>query len=299
MNDVVFNKKGTVRYLAWTFGIAWAMQVIVAVLYRSGLPEVSRLLIAIMMFVPLFGARFSGQSLSDMGWKPRFKGNVRMILTAWFLPTVLTVVGAALYFAAFPGHFDLSGEFILVNAGEEALAQMEAQGLTLPLYIALSVVSGMTFAPLLNMFLALGEEVGWRGYLSAQLKARFGKRRGWLIGGVIWGMWHWPLMWLTGYEYGTNYVGFPIVGMLLFCIFTTAAGILCDWLYEKTNCIWVPSIFHGAVNAAGTLPAVICAVNTGSAVLLGPAPIGVLAGLPLIVCALTLWIKAGDRSKGR
>ena len=299
MNDVVFNKKGTVRYLAWTFGIAWAMQVVVAVLYRSGLSAVGQLLIAVMMFVPLLGVRLSGQSLSGMGWKPRFKGKGRMLLAAWFLPMVLTMVGAALYFAAFPGHFDLSGEYLLINAGPEAMEQMEAQGLTYPLLFLISAVSSMTYAPLVNTFLAVGEEAGWRGFLSPQLRARFGQKRGWLIGGVIWGMWHWPLMWLIGYEYGTNYVGFPVVGMLLFCIFTTAAGILCDWLYEKTNCIWVPSIFHGAVNAAGTLPAVICAANTGSAVLLGPAPIGILAGLPMTICALILWVKADKGNKGR
>ena len=292
MDHVIFEKKGTVKYLIWTFLIAWIMQVAVAVLYRGGLAAFGQLLMAVMMFAPLLGVLLSGQKLSGMGWKPRLKGKIMILLAAWFLPALLTAVGAVVYFAVFPGHFDLSGDYLASVAGAEAMAQLEAQGLTYPMYILISVIGCLTYAPLINMVLALGEEAGWRGFLYPQLKAKFGKGTGRLIGGVIWGIWHWPVMWLIGYEYGTDYVGFPIVGMLIFCIFTTAAGILCDWLYEKTDCIWIPSLFHGAINAAATVPLAICITNTGSAILFGPAPHGVLAGLPLILCAGVLLFKA-------
>ena len=292
MNHAAFNKKGTIKYLIWTFLIAWAAQVVVTVLYRNGLAVFGQLLMAVMMFVPLLGVLLSGQTLSGMGWKPRLKGKIKILLAAWFLPALLTAVGAAVYFAVFPGHFDLSGDYLVSAAGAEVMAQLEAQGLTYPMYILISVIGCLTYAPLVNMISAVGEEAGWRGFLYPQLKAKFGKGKGWLIGGIIWGIWHWPVMWLIGYEYGTDYVGFPVVGMLIFCIFTTAAGILCDWLYEKTNCIWIPSIFHGAINAAATLPLALCIANTGSMILLGPAPHGVLAGLPLILCAGVLIFKA-------
>ena len=292
MNDAVFNKKGTIKYLLWTFLIAWAIQIMVAVLYRNGLAVFGQLIMAVMMFVPLLGVLLSGNTLSGMGWKPRFKGKIKFLLAAWFLPAILTAIGAVLYFVVFPGHFDMSGAYLLAAAGPEALEQMEAQGLTYPLYVLISVVSCLTYAPLVNMLLAVGEEAGWRGFLYPQLKAKFGRRKGWLLGGVIWGIWHWPAIWLIGYEYGTDYVGFPVVGMLIFCIFTTAVGILCDWLYEKTKCIWIPSVFHGAINAAGTVPLAVCITNTRSAVLLGPAPIGVLAGLPVIICAVILFLKS-------
>ena len=292
MNNVSFNKKGTIKYLAWTFLIAWVMQVVVTVLYRNGIAIVWQLLMEIMMFVPLLGVLLSGQSLSGMGWKPCLKGKIKLLLAAWFFPALLTAIGAALYFVVFPGHFDMSGDAFAAAAGAEALDQMQSQGLTYPMYVLSSVIGCLTYTPFINMLLAVGEEAGWRGFLYPQLKAKFGKRQGWLIGGVIWGMWHWPLIWLIGYEYGTDYAGFPIVGMLIFCIFTTAVGVLCDWLYEKTNCIWIPSIFHGAINAAGTVPVVICIANTGSVILLGPAPIGVLAGLPFIICSMILFVKS-------
>ena len=292
MNDVTFNKKGTIKYLICTFLIAWIIQVVVAVLYRNGLMMVGQLLMALVMFAPMLGVLLSGHSLSGMGWKPHLKGKIKVLLIAWFIPAFLTAIGAVLYFVVFPGHFDTSGAYLVAAAGPEILEQLEAQGLTYPLYILISAVSCLTYAPLINMVPAVGEEAGWRGFLYPQLKAKFGKRQGWLIGGIIWGVWHWPLIWLIGYEYGTDYVGFPIVGMLTFCIITIALGIWCDWLYEKTECIWIPAIFHGAINAAATVPMALCTTNIGSTALLGPAPVGVLAGLPIIVCAMILLFRS-------
>ncbi|MCH5194885.1 MAG: CPBP family intramembrane metalloprotease [Oscillospiraceae bacterium] len=295
MNDSVFNKKKTIKYLIWTFLVAWVMQVIIGILYKNGLAAVGQLLLSVTMFAPLLGVLLSGQKLSGMGWKPRLRGKIKFLLAAWLLPAFLTAIGAALYFVVFPGHFDMSGEYIAANIGTEALEQLEAQGLTYPMYVLISVIACITYAPLVNMITAVGEEAGWRGFLYPQLKARFGRKKGWLIGGIIWGIWHWPVMWLIGYEYGTDYVGFPIVGMLLFCVITIVLGILCDWLYEKTGCIWIPSVFHGAFNAAAAIPMAICITGTGSAILLGPAPIGVLAGSPIIIFAIILLLKGEKR----
>lgn len=294
-NKIEYDKKKTGKYLLWTFGIAWVMQAGVAFLYRGGLSLIGRmtaqLLMALMMFVPLLGVLLSGNRLAGMGWKPHIKGKIKPLLMAWFFPAILTALGAAIYFAVFPGHFDVNGAYLVNIGGEAALAQLEAQGISYAQYILVSIVSCLTYAPLINMFFAVGEEAGWRGVLYPQLKAKYGKKKGWLLGGVIWGIWHWPLMGLIGYEYGTNYIGFPVVGMLLFCIFTIAAGIACDWLYEKSGLIWAPAIFHGAINAAATVPGAVCRADTGSMVLLGPAPIGVLAGIPLMIFAVILFVR--------
>lgn len=295
-NKIEYDKAKTGKYLIWTFGIAWVMQAGVALLYQGGLSLIgqmaAQLLMAVMMFVPLLSVLLSGNRLSGMGWKPHIRGTIKPLLMAWFFPAILSAIGAVLYFAVFPGHFDVSGAYFANIGGEAALAQLEAQGISYSQYILIAIVSCLTYAPLVNMLLAVGEEAGWRGFLYPQLKAKFGKKKGWLIGGVIWGMWHWPLMGLIGYEYGKDYVGFPVVGMLLFCVFTITAGIACDWLYEKSGLIWAPAIFHGAINAAATVPVAVCLADTGSAVLLGPAPIGVLAGIPFMIFAGILFVRA-------
>lgn len=301
MREVEFNKGQVVKYLAWTFGLAYAVQFGVARLYQTN-RVLGQLILAAMMFVPTLGVWLAGGDLKGMGWKPRFKKNVRPFLIAWLAPVLLTAVGAGLYFLAFPGHFDLTGEYVAASGGAEALRQMEAQGVSYPLYVLIGAVGAVTYGPLINTFVALGEEIGWRGFLYPQLKAKLGRRHGWLLGGAIWGAWHWPLIALIGYEYGAaagnvaGYFGYPVVGMLLFCVISIALGILHDRLYEVSGSIWAPALLHGAVNAAATLPHTLCRIDTGSARLLGPAPVGVLAGLPFLIAASILFLHGKEES---
>jgi len=284
------------KYLVWTFALAYIIQAGVGLLYKSGNVMSVQLMMAGMMFVPTLGVLLSGSKLSGLGWKPQIKKNPRPLLIAWLAPAILTAIGALLYFLIFPGHFDMSGNYMVVSAGKEALEQMEARGISYPMYVLISAIGSMTYAPLINMVLALGEEIGWRGFLYAQLKTKFGRKKGWIWGGVIWGAWHWPVIWLIGYEYGVDYVGFPVVGMLLFCVFTVALGILCDWLYERSGSIWLPSLCHGAINAAATIPLAVCLTDTGSARLLGPAPNGIIAGLPFLAVAVVLLIRGTKKT---
>ena len=286
------------KYLGWTFALAYLIQFGMSWLYHSGENRLFwQLPVAAMMFIPTLGVLFSGGSFSGMGWKPKIGKNIRWILIAWFMPAVLTAVGAVMYFLVFPGHFDLSGEYLAASGGAEAIEQMKTQGISYPVYVLISLICSITYAPLINMFVALGEEIGWRGFLYPQLKARFGRRRGWLLGGVIWGAWHWPLICLIGYEYGTaagnaaGYWGFPVSGMLLFCVIASGWGVLHDWLYEKSGSIWLPSLLHGAINAA-TFPMLVCLPDTGSARLLGPAAVGILTGLPLLAAAAAVFLRA-------
>lgn len=291
MHEMEFNKSQTVKYLVWAFALAYAIQLGASYLFNNGNAQTGQLIIAAMMFVPALSVLLSGATLKNMGWKPQIRKNIKPFLTALFSPMILTVAGTCIYFLVFPGHLDLSGKYLAEAAGADALNQLEAQGLTYPLYILITAVGSLTYAPLLNMFLALGEEIGWRGFLYPQLKARFGTRKGRLLGGVIWGAWHWPLIWLIGYEYGAaagntaGYFGFPVTGMLVFCIITAGWGVLHDWLYEKSGSIWVPSLFHGAINASAAFPLMICITNTGSARLLGPVSNGLLTCLPFLAAA--------------
>ena len=295
MRTVEFDKSQVVKYLAWTFGLGYLIQVGVSMLYQSGRAGIGQMIMSAMMFVPLLSVKLSGGKTVGMEWKKlHIRRNFKTILIAWFLPAVLTAIGAALYFLIFPGHLDLTGAYLANNGGQAVLDQLAAQGITYRTYILGSVLACITYAPLLNSVFAFGEEVGWRGFLYPQLKSKYGHKKGRLLGGVIWGAWHWPLIWLIGYEYGVGYWGFPVVGMLLFCVFTVGCGILSDWLYERSGNIWMPAILHGAINAAATVPLVMCSVYSGTTRLLGPAPNGLIAGLPLLAFAAVLAVRSKD-----
>ena len=242
------------KYLLWAFGAAWILQIIAGILFRKGNSISYSVLLALSMFAPLLASVMSGAEIRRIGWKPHIKGNLRWILVAWFAPAILGMVGAALYFLLVPNAFDTTFAYVRTLLGNEGLSQLESNGLSGQTYAIISAVSAITYAPFVNMLFAVGEEAGWRGTMYPILKEHFGIVKGRLIGGAVWGVWHWPIMLLAGYEYGTTYWGAPVTGPLLFCIITIAMGILFDFLYEKTNCIWVPALCHGEINAFAGVP---------------------------------------------
>ena len=280
------KKSSLKKYLVVTFAIAWVIQVGVWLLFRNGAPQISQLIMAAMMWVPALGAVLAGGDLRTLGWKPR---NIKMILLSWFLPAVLTTVGALLYFLVFPSHFDMNDSLI---ASDALVSMLEKEGVSYSQYVLISLLQAITLAPFINTFFALGEEIGWRGFMYPLLKTRFGRRTGLILGGLIWGAWHWPIIWLIGYEYGTGYPGFPVTGMVLFCVFTVAIGILCDYVYEQSGSIWLPALLHGAINAAAGIPLLVC----GSEVkrLLGPAPNGIISGIGFVVVGAWILVKGKE-----
>ena len=120
---------------------------------------------------------------------------------------------------------------------------------------------------------------------------RLGLLNGRLLGGVVWGVWHWPLMLLVGYEYGTNYLGAPLLGLVVWCVVCFALNTLLDILYEKTESIWVPAIAHGAFNAVAALPQVLVTPADAYYNVLGPMPIGLIAALPMLAAAVWLTLR--------
>ena len=279
------------KYLLWAFGVAWVFQIIAGILYRKGNSMSYSVLLAVSMFAPLFAAVLSGTEIRSIGWKPHIKGNLRWILVAWFAPVALGAAGAALYFLLVPNAFDTTFAYVCTLLGNEGLSQLESNGLSIQTYAIISTVSAITYAPCVNMLFAVGEEAGWRGTMYPILKDRFGITRGRLLGGTIWGVWHWPIMLLAGYEYGTTYWGAPVMGPLLFCIITITMGILFDFLYGKTSCIWVPALCHGAINAFAGVPTLFLNPAYADKLLLGPLIIGGISGLPLMLTAFILSIR--------
>lgn len=284
-------KKTLRSYLIWAFGIAWVLQLTAVILLRRGLPLAYSGLLAVSMFAPMAAGLLSGAGLGGQGWKPRLRGNVRYLAAAWFLPAALGTLGAVLFFILFPASFDSGMSGVLQTLGPEGAAQLKASGMSMPMYAAVVTLSSCLWAPWVNMFFAVGEEAGWRGVMTPMLKERLGSVKGRLVSGVIWGVWHWPVIILAGYEYGTRYWGAPVVGPLVFCVITIAMGTVLDWLYERSGTIWFPALCHGAINAFAGIPTLFLAPSYGNWLLLGPLMIGLIGGLPLILTAVLLLLK--------
>ena len=224
-----------------------------------------------------------------------------LIPVCLFAPAIISIIGAALFFLVFPDYLDLSGSYLQSSLpeGVNLLDILEQNGLSYGIYVAISFVSSITYAPVINMFLAVGEEVGWRGFLYPELNKSMGKIPTWLLGGLIWGAFHFPVMILAGYEYGTTYWGFPVVGMLVFSLFTVALGLISEVIYDKTKCIWYPSLLHGAVNASNFVMLFfnINKENSDKMTILGPCFNGLVAGVPLLLTAVIVGMVSLKKKK--
>ena len=290
------EKQGFGLYFLLAFGLAWLCQVggCMALLQKQNAVLYQLALVATMLcplLAVLLVQKVFLRQPTGIVWK--VQGKRRYWLAAWFGPAVFTVLAAVLYFAVFPHRLDLSGSWLAAAYGGEMDAQTLRRelGVSNLSYMLETGLFAVTLAPVINMFAALGEEAGWRGYMMPHLKKQLGLLNGRLLGGVIWGVWHWPLMLLVGYEYGTNYLGAPVLGLFVWCIVCFALNTLLDWLYEKSGCIWVPSIAHGAFNAVAALFVVLTNPADSYYNVLGPAPIGLIGMLPMLAAAVWLTLR--------
>ncbi|MBQ8959735.1 MAG: CPBP family intramembrane metalloprotease [Ruminococcus sp.] len=271
------------RYLLFTFIIVW---IIVGIPARSG--SLGNAL-ALCMLMPALGALLVKADIKGMGWRLRLSQNWRYIAFAWLAPTVFQLIGAAFYFLVFPEDFAPAEAFQRWMPAEDH-AQFLSEGSPYAAVVANEIFSTLaSFDITIAIVLALGEEIGWRGYMYPELKEKFGRTKGLLIGGVIHGAWHFPAMILFGYEYGKHYIGAPLLGLAVFCLFTAAMGIIADFLYVKSGSIWLPAIFHAMINGSLS-PRIVSADAHPELSVFGPVDVGLIAMLPMVMCAaFLLW----------
>ncbi|MGN0346681.1 MAG: CPBP family intramembrane glutamic endopeptidase [Lachnospiraceae bacterium] len=115
-------------------------------------------------------------------------------------------------------------------------------------------------------FAALGEEGGWRGYMMPKLISLVGMKKAVLIGGIIWGLWHAPLT-CVGHNFGTDYPGFPFLGIFIMCVDCVLTGILFTFVMVKSGSVWPAAIMHGVNNANPSLLTFFMNTEKGAGIL--------------------------------
>jgi len=98
---------------------------------------------------------------------------------------------------------------------------------------------------LISILLALGEEIGFRGYLLPRL-LELGRTQALIFSGFLHATWHLPIIFLTPF-YLTE--GNRLLTIPVFLLLLTAAGTIYGALRLATDCLWPPTILHGSFNA--------------------------------------------------
>ncbi|MBK7893082.1 MAG: CPBP family intramembrane metalloprotease [Bdellovibrionales bacterium] len=96
---------------------------------------------------------------------------------------------------------------------------------------------------LIGCFAALGEELGWRGFLIPKLYST-SLRHPLIASALIWGVWHFPLILWGGYASSS----LPLVSTLLFTVIILASGVFVGWLRIQSGSVWVAMVYHAAHN---------------------------------------------------
>jgi membrane protease YdiL (CAAX protease family) len=112
-------------------------------------------------------------------------------------------------------------------------------GTTLVIVLAVQMI---LVGSLMGLVIAFGEEYGWRGFLQSQL-IRLGKKRGVLILGLIWGAWHYPVIWM-----GHNYPGQPVMGTIMMTVFCVLLAYVIGHAVLKTGSVWLAAFMHAIIN---------------------------------------------------
>lgn len=219
-------------YLLLTFlyllgSIAALIQPEKAVILSSLLLIPNVLGLILLVVLRLVGGKdsFSGAGLA--GGKPRIWLFYGLGLIAYYgLQTILNYL------------FKL-GQVVDLNT---AFPQMASANLPTAALMPIIALNTVVIGPFLGLIIAFGEEYGWRGYLQTEL-TRLGRIRGVLLLGVIWGIWHWPIIWM-----GYNFPGQPILGSLAM----VALGIIFAFFFAysvfKSQGIWTAAYLHALNN---------------------------------------------------
>jgi len=237
------------------------------------------------MYTPTVGAllalKASGRGAA--GELRSYLGSVRRALAGFLLAPLLAYFAVGVYvvlgFAL--GLVDL-GKPVRVVA--EQLAQRaglripeEGVRLLLLAQFPLAYVAALT----VNALFALGEELGWRGYMYRRLGSRPDLRSTLAIG-AVWGLWHATAIGLLGH----NYPALRWAGVPLFAIFCTLLTALMLPLVERSGSVLPAVSLHGAVNALWGFTALVTRVEGAAGEALGG--LGVLGLASLAATWLTL-----------
>ncbi len=155
------------------------------------------------------------KGISGIGWRP---GRVRWLGLAYLLPIAYATVAYAVIWLSGLGGINSDYRFDPFRL----------------------IVIGTLF----NVAFASGEEIGWRGFLVPQLYKVTNFTATCLITGIIWSVWHFPLI-ISGIYLTTM----PMAPqLLLFVVTVTAMTFTISWLRLKSGSIWPAILLHASHN---------------------------------------------------
>ncbi len=192
-----------------------------------------------IMWCPALAAfvtcKLLGRDLASLGWK---WGDPRYQVMSYAIP--VAYAGATygiVWLTGFGGVYDRA--FVARVSQSFGLGSMPAWA-TLSLYTFFVGTTGM----LQSCYTALGEEIGWRGFLVPELARRMSFTWTAIFSGCVWALWHYPILIFADYNAGTP----TWYGLTCFTVMVLAISFVFAWMRLKSGSLWTGVLLHASHN---------------------------------------------------
>lgn len=177
------------------------------------------------------------------------------------------------------GHLATTNEHLVYNLEKLIGTSVDTSAMNMPptplVMLSLGIFGALTAGLTVNAIFAMAEEIMWRGYLAQAFAGRpFCKK--YVTIGVLWGLWHIPLIAL-GYNYGTANA---LPGSVLFIGFCVVMSLVLGFVVERTRSVWLAAVLHGTFNGFSQ---VMLLLVVGGSSLLASSAVGVVSLLAWLV----------------
>jgi len=178
--------------------------------------------------------RLNGRGIAELGWK---WGETKYQLQSWYIPLLYAAVAYGIIWALGLGGF---GNPAFKNSLVEQMHLRFPAWVSVTLAVVLTGVYGL----IRSVASALGEEIGWRGFLVPELARTTSFTTTAILSGIVWSVWHYPLLIFGDYNAGTP----TWYGLTCFTVMVIAISFVFAWMRLKSGSLWTGAILHGSHN---------------------------------------------------
>src|SRR5919202_1980767 len=212
------------------------------------------------------------EGFADVSFRLGGRRTWKTMALALILPIVIGTIAYGLAWTTGLAQFDPQP-----SAGLGAQLASEVTSSPMAMFVIMLVLATIVWVFPQSVF-AAGEEIGWRGYMLTRL-IDAGVPRPILVSGLIWGLWHVPLILGGVYLVGPP----PALSALLWVVTATAFSFVFARLRLETGSVWPAIALHAAWN--GLIQAAFDPASTGAGAELWIGESGIFVALTMIVAA--------------
>jgi len=174
------------------------------------------------------------ESVRELAWQ---WGDARYIWLGYLIPILYALPVYVIAWVTGLGAFNWDA---VAKIAENFGWQRFPRGVTLALFIVITASVGLI--PKLGR--ALGEEIGWRGFLVPELAKVLPFPMVGIVSGLIWAGYHYPVLLFA--DYNANAPRWYT--LICFTMMVTAGSIVMAWLVLRAGSLWPAAILHASHN---------------------------------------------------